>query len=310
MRRPLPLLAAVLLTIFGCDQRSPAPVGYVNPAPPQIVAQTAVSPQDFALANVVALLRSGVTDGQSLEASINNPSTGINNVDMDKDGRVDYVMVRESPTPTGKRMDLVDHPSSGAGADQPIASISFDQGPAGVNVQAGYAPFIDPSGSLYYRDTMPSNLAFATWLFLASRPAYYAPVPIGYAYRSTLAPSVVSQTRTTYETQTKVSPVRTSPKPASFTTGITSKPQATVVQGSGPKASTGTLSGNAAGLSDFKVSSGPKPAAAGFASPATRPAAPAPAPAARPSPVSVSRPSSPPSSPSRTTSSVSVGRKK
>lgn len=252
-------------------------------------APSSISPQDFALDTVVGLLRSGVNDGPTLESKINDPASGINNVDIDKDGKVDYVRVVESQIPSGKKMELIAHPSGGAAPDTSIAAIKFAQGAdTSVDVQAGYAPLIDPTGQYYYQDHLLANMLFAQWLFMPSRPLYYASVPMGYSYRSRMAPASFSQTRSTFTQTSRVSPIVSQPRPASFNAARLTAP---------PRAPSTTFGQAAQGTSSFSVDNRQKAAATGFgSSPASRPS---------PSPVSVPR-SSPVSRPSF--SSPSRGR--
>jgi hypothetical protein len=260
------LFYALAFLLSGCDH--PAPNVTVTQA-----AQSAISPQDFALDTVVGLLKSGVADGPSLEARINDPSTGINNVDVDRDGKVDFVNVVESPTPTGKKMDLVAHPSSGTVPDLDFASIGFDRSGPGVAVQAGYAQSVDPAGRYYYHDSLMADALFASWLFMPSRPYYVSYAPAGYAYRSRVPASTFSQTRTTYQTTTRISPVVAAPRPASF-----SPPAAPA-----PRPAAATVAQASQGTTAFRADARAKPAATGFGASSPAPAR-ASSPVSRPSP--------------------------
>lgn len=250
-------------------------------------ATTIVSPQDFALDTVVGLLRSGVSDGPTLEAKINDPASGINNVDIDKDGKVDFVRVVEAEIPSGKKMELIAHASGGAAPDVTIAAIKFTQADNGVDTEAGYAPLIDPGGRYYYHDHLLADMLFARWLFMPSRPVYFAPVPYGYSYRSRLTPSTFTSTRSTFTRTTRVSPIVSQPRPSSFNAGrLTSPPRPAV------RAPSTTFGQAAQGTSPFRVDSRPKSGATGFGSSPSisRPASPAPR---SPTPSVRSTPSSP-----------------
>jgi hypothetical protein len=244
-------LAALVFAIAGCQ----------HPTTNVTVTNTAevatVSPQDFALDTVIGLLRSGVNDGPTLEAKINDPSSGINNVDVDKDGKVDYVQVVEAQIPSGKKMELIAHASSGSVPDTSIAAIKFTQSDTGIDAQTGYAPLIDPAGRYYYQDHLLANMLFAQWLFMPSRPMYLAPVPMGYAYRSRMAPTVFTQTRSSFTTSSRVSPIVSQPRPASFNAGRLTSP---------PRAPSTTFGQAAKGTSGFSVDSRSKPPATGFGS--------------------------------------------
>jgi hypothetical protein len=270
-------LALFLLFLLSSCKGPPPTVTVANEAP------ASVAPGDFALDTVVALLRSGVTDGPSLEARINDRSTGISNVDVDKDEKADYINVVEAQIPSGKKMELVAHPSSEVGPDVPFAVIRFEPGPSGVDVQAGYAPLVDPGGRYYYHDILASDLAFSTWLFLATRPVYVSRVPVGYAYVRRMPASTFAQTRTAYTTTTRVSPVAAVPRPASFNAARLTSP---------PRPAAATFAQASQGTTAFKADTRAKPAATGFGA-----TAPARAPTPAPAPVVRSAPSRP--SPSR-----------
>lgn len=266
------LLLIALAALAGCNNHPAPTVTVVNEAP------ASIAPADFSLGTVVALLRSGVTDGPSLEARINDRSTGINNIDLDKDDHSDYINVEEAQIPSGKKMELVAHPSSGVGPDVPFAAIRFAPGPSGVDVQAGYAPLVDPGGRYYYHDTLASDLAFAAWLFLPSRPYYVSRVPVGYVYGSRMPAAALVQTRTTYSTTTRVSPVVAAPRPASFNAARLTSP---------PRPAATTFAQASQGTTAFKADARAKPAATGFG------ASPAPVRTSSPSPVSRTSPSRP-----------------
>lgn len=271
-------LAMIVIVLVGCGRSSSTNVTVTQEANP------AISPNDFALDTVVGLLKQGASDGPTLEAKINDPSTGINNIDIDKDGKIDYVQVVESQIPSGKKLELIVHASSNSIPDVTIAGIKFAQNGDGVDVQAGYAPTIDPAGQYYYQDRLLTNMLIAQWLFMPSRPLYYVhSVPSTYAYRTRVPASQFTQTRSTFTQTTRVAPVAATPRPASFNAARVTAP---------PRGPATTLGGASQGVSSFGVDSRSKAAGTGFgASPSTRTASPSPV--SRPASSPVSRPSSP-----------------
>lgn len=283
------LILSLLLAVFGCN------------APPNVTVQAtapaAVSPQDFSLEIVVGLLQSGVADAATLESKINDPSTGINNVDIDKDGRVDYIQIVEQMIPSGKKLELIAQPSSGTIPEMTIAAIKFDTTGQELVAEAGFAPLVDPAGVHYYRSNLAASLLFTQWLLMPSRPIFLVhPRPIGYSYYGRRSAPAFSQTRTTYSQQTRIAPIQAQPRPQSFNAGrLTSPPR------SSPRPVATTVTGASQGVSNFGVDNrqksagtafgaAPAPRAPSFSSPTPRPAAPA----ARPSPPA-SRPSPSPS---------------
>jgi len=242
----LKLIALFLLVLAACGRTTSVTV----------TQEVAISHQDFALDVVVGLLKSGVADGASLEAKINDPASGINNIDFDKDGKTDYVQVVEQQIPSGRKLELVAHASGGAAQDTVFAGIKFTQAGSEVGVEAGFAPLVDPGGSYFYRDTLVGASPMATWVFLPSRPIFYVrPIPLGYVYRPRLSVSTFSSTRSTFTSTTRVSPVRSTPRPPSFNAGRVTAP---------PRAPAQTLGGASKSVSGFSVDSRPKPSGIGF----------------------------------------------
>ncbi len=256
----------------------------------------------FNLGTVVALVKGNkVTDAKSLESVINDPSTGINNVDLDGDGNIDFVAVQEIQQANGKRFELVAYPSSrnGEGAVT-IASIDLVlQGPQ-VVIQAGYPNYVYGYNSYYYHDyTMARDILFWSWV-MSARPLYLARPYYSYGWGARpVAPyGTMMRTRTTYESRTRVSPVRAVAPPSHYS----NVPRATRVpsQYARPAAPSGSNLGDRRGsIRSFQPTSptAPRSKATGFMP--SRPSAPA-SPGYRPSSPSY-RPSTPsyrPSTPS------------
>jgi len=97
------LIAALISATFmfaACDQNPPA----TN----NVTIQSNNAPPGFDVNKLAQLVKTS-TDPQTLEKGINNPSNHINNLDLDKDGNVDYLKVVEAE---GNHLDVIDDVSN------------------------------------------------------------------------------------------------------------------------------------------------------------------------------------------------------
>ncbi|OCX52841.1 hypothetical protein BEL04_00475 [Mucilaginibacter sp. PPCGB 2223] len=146
--------------------------------------------------NKLANLVKTSTDPQVLEKAINDPANGINNLDLDKDGNIDYLKVNE---PGQNQLDVIDDVSK----DQSVTVASIKVNPtdnnnADLNIQ-GNPQYV---GDNYYYH---SHFTFGDFLLMSYllRPhPYYVPM-----YHYGYYPSYYSRTRvsTTYRTSAPTS---------------------------------------------------------------------------------------------------------
>jgi len=111
------------------------------------------------------------TDPETLEKAINNPANQINNLDLDKDGNIDYLKVEEGDNHKLKVIDDVSNSESVT-----VASINIDpnntSNTADLNIQG------NPS-YVGYNNYYHSSFSFTDFLLLSyiMRPhAYYMPM--------------------------------------------------------------------------------------------------------------------------------------
>jgi hypothetical protein len=126
------------------------------------------------------------TDPATLEKAINDPANHINDLDLDKDGNVDYVKVVEK---ANNKLDIVDDVSK----DQSVTVASINITPAADNRTAEMAIQGNPTyvSQPYYH----SSFSFTDFLLLSYmlRPhSYYMPM-----YRYGYHPSYYRPYRTT-----------------------------------------------------------------------------------------------------------------
>ncbi len=298
---------AVLLSciaIFGCDSRrsyySPAPVSG-PPVPGMVERQYLLSAMDFDLESAIGLLRTNkVGNAQELEAAING-SSGLNNVDIDHDGQIDYIGVREQQNASGGReLWFVALPSSRNGDPVTIAKVTFTDANNQVTVAGGYTSVVQDYNNAYYSYSVPrgptfGQMLFYSWLF-SPRPVYVYQPYYGFTPRPILRGSVLSSTRTTYRQETRVAPVTRQAPPAGYTTRAIEKIPSRYASPSAPAPNSG-VTGRASNMRDFQVrdSSRPRPNGTAFgASPSTPPRIVNPPSSYRPSsPAPTYRPSTP-----------------
>lgn len=155
-----------------------------------------VKPEDFALHMVNGLIKSGVTDARALEEKINNPA--INNIDVNKDGTIDYIMVRED---NSHHFTYIAHPKSGA--DVPFASTSFEQNGEDVSAHSRFFDTVPDYNRYYYNDNIGHNHAFALWLY-SPRPIYVPVIPHTYTYRSTTSRTTFTNIQRSYQSRNNI----------------------------------------------------------------------------------------------------------
>ena len=184
--------------------------------------QYLLNAKDFDLSQVIALIRDNkIKDAADLEKKINEPN-GITNVDLDHDGKVDYIKIKESRKGGGMVLEFLAVPSSTQKIEDAVtvASVDFSRSASSndVQIQGGYANHVNGHEGAFYTSHVHSmgpsfgEMLFFAWLFTPSRPYYYAPVmpvyvarPVVYVDRPMVARNDVKQ----------------SSKPSSFDAGST-----------------------------------------------------------------------------------------
>ncbi len=174
-------IAALLIsaTVFavGCNQD--------RPAQNNVTVESSNTPAGFDVNKLAQLVKTS-TDPQTLEKGINNPSNHINNLDLDKDGNVDYLKVVEGDR---NRLDVIDNVSNTDSVT--IARIKVD--PSADNNTADLSVRGNPD-YVGYNNYYHSSFTFTDFLLLSylMRPhSYYMPM-----YHYGYYPSYYTRTRT------------------------------------------------------------------------------------------------------------------
>jgi len=140
------------------------------------------------------------TDPQTLEKAINNPANQINNLDLDKDGNIDYLKVQEGEN---NKLKVIDDVSNSESVTVASINISPDNSnnTADLNIQG------NPS-YVGYNNYYHSSFSFTDFLLLSyiMRPhAYYMPM-----YHYGYYPSYYSRVHTYRTFRTTTSPAMSS----------------------------------------------------------------------------------------------------
>jgi hypothetical protein len=277
-RTVVPLVLLGLgLALTGCWRRD----SFQSPGPVKTEVDYKMDAAAFDLETVTGLLKTKqVKDADDLQKKINDPQSGINNVDLDGDKMIDFVAVKEErQNENTRQLNFVAFPSSKNGADPtPVASVSFKVGEDRQQVQVvgGYPNYVTGWDSASYAYTVPysgpsfGEMLFMSWLF-SPRPVYvYAPYyTYGYHPYAVMPHSYAVTRRTTYRTETRVAPIARQAPPATggprFATPVQSHFRATPVR----SASASDMSTSGRTASDFRARSetAPKPTATGFGAP-------------------------------------------
>lgn len=222
--------AAACMVVVGCSDNS-STRSHSQSRSQRTVQGSLLSFSDFDLETVVAVVKENKVNGaQELEKFINSDN-GVNNVDVDKDGKIDYVRVVEGRSGSNITLDMQAKPTSG-GEEVTVANLTFSQtaGSEQLTVQGGYPSYVDGHQNHHYSySSNRSGLSvgeavFLAWLLSPGRTMYMQPYPT-YTPRPVYTSSNLQSRRTTTRTTTKVSPVKSATKPSSYSIKSAQKTQ-------------------------------------------------------------------------------------
>ena len=142
-----------------------------NPSQQNNVTIQSSGPAGFDVNKLAQVVKTS-TDPQKLEQAINDPGTKINNLDLDKDGNIDYLKVEENGPNKLKVVDDVSESDSVT-----VARINID--PNTANNTADLTVQGNPNYVGYENNYYHSSFTFTDFLLLSylMRPhAYYVPM--------------------------------------------------------------------------------------------------------------------------------------
>lgn len=181
---------------------------------------------DFDLQTVIGIVKgNGVSNLEELENQINSAESGINNVDLDNDGQIDYLLIKENRDGGNFTLEFMAVPSSTKKETEAnlVASMNIKKSGEAVEINGGYPDYVMGHDSHHYHyrhhGISMGEALFLAWM-LSPRALYYSPRPymtVGYTSRGYMSPSQRTAVRNSYsKTNTKVSPVSKSSKPSNF----------------------------------------------------------------------------------------------
>jgi len=187
----------VSLVLFGCSDNKPSNTVTVN---------TSVTAADGLNLKAVGSLLKTTTTAEELEKKLNEPD-GINNLDLDEDGTVDYIKVTEYGNDTAKGFSLT--VDLAAGETQEIATIDVVKNGNTADVQVSGNQNIYGNNAAYNSSFSLSDALLFAYLF-SPHPIYYSPYHYGYypTYYRPYRPISVSTYRTRTTKIVKTTPFK------------------------------------------------------------------------------------------------------
>lgn len=177
--------------------------------------------------NLVAVgeLVQEVQNGESLEQKLNDPNTKINNLDLNADGRTDYIKVTEYGSGNIKGFSLTTELSTSE--EQEIATIEIEKTSDGyANVQTHGNRNIYGQNHYYHSRVSLTDMLIIGWLF-SDRPYYRSPWHYGYYPSHYRAYPVRTRTAYNRDISGRVSSSTLSPSSRSTMSSPVQSPNAT-----------------------------------------------------------------------------------
>lgn len=268
------IIIGLLLLTIGCkSEPQPAAQTKTKTQTTVNVNQYLMDAKAFDMASVIAKLKEGtVSDAEALQKFINETS-GINNVDLDKDGSIDTVTVREEKGEGGNVvMAVVAHPKDDS-KSATIAELGFEKNTTTneVVISGSYPDYIQGHQEHYYRHALTGStmgdMLFYSWLFRPHRGLYHHPYSYGmygYGARPILRGSALTSTRTSYRTTNKITTVSPAKKPSSFKSKSSGAKTMAKKIGNKSKSAGSSLKSKAKSSKSFAKNTSPKKKASGF----------------------------------------------
>lgn len=144
------------------------------------IQQTTVSDAAAGLDLVaVGELVKNVTDAESFERSLNDPAEKINNLDLNEDGKTDYIEVTEYGSGNIRGFSLTSQLADGQ--EQEIATIEIEKNANGyANVQTHGNQQIYGNNHYYHSRVSMTDMLIVGWLFSGNRSYYSSPWGYGH----------------------------------------------------------------------------------------------------------------------------------
>ena len=247
------LFAALALLATGCDNSRQQYQQQQRPLPAVTQMQSSVTPQDFAVNAIGALIQNGMVDANAIMQEINKPDlpnnpNPYNHVDTNGDGQRDYVLVQE--TIPQQRFEFIAQPGAGA-PNQSIALIDFKMENGVVNYTANYTSYVngynDPQ--YMYSGVLPGTLPFFGWMRAPTHVVFLGSVPMGYSYGRIVPRQQFVEYQSRSFQQARINPTPVAPRSATVDQSrFTSKVTPTVA----PRGNSASLSQATQGMAPIR----------------------------------------------------------
>lgn len=122
--------------------------------------------------DAVTLLAKKAKDGADFERLLNTKDEGVNNIDLNKDDKVDYIKVTEYGSGDQRGFSLTTEISPGE--VQEIATIEFKKEANGAAVQTTGNPSLYGASNFLHSNFGLTDMLLMGWLF-SNRPSYASP---------------------------------------------------------------------------------------------------------------------------------------
>jgi hypothetical protein len=112
-------------------------------------------------------------DAAMFERVLNDPDTGLNNLDLDENNQVDYIQVTEYGSGNLRGFSLTVDLSGGQ--TQEVATIEIEKSSDGAHIQTYGNSHIYGSNHYYHSRTSLTDVLIIGWLFSGNRSFYHSP---------------------------------------------------------------------------------------------------------------------------------------
>ena len=201
------LLSAMLIGATGCGNNSQYPQEHNNVSVSPMSNNVNISADKDNAAfdvNKLSEIVQKSTDPKVLEEKVNDPSTNINNLDLDKDGKVDFLTVTEP----GQNQIVISDASVNPAVTVATLTITPNQQAQTASMQIQGDPAYCGSYNTYYRPSVSFGEILLLSYLLAPHPFYhpyygYGRYPSYYTERRTVVRTVYQPTRSQYVTPSR-----------------------------------------------------------------------------------------------------------
>jgi hypothetical protein len=145
-----------------------------NAVPSSITSTSIVFAKDGLDLQALTTLIKKAKNAKDLEKLLNTPGS-INNLDLDKDGKVDYISITEFRDSDNQKRGLSLTVDLGKGQVQEVATIQFERDQSAVNMLVAGNEQIYGSDENYMGGFSFTDLLIMNWLFNSTRPTYSSP---------------------------------------------------------------------------------------------------------------------------------------